>query len=651
MAGNEVEIRVRGTNADAKQTLREVEDAEKKVGEQAKRTGRDFVEQAVAARILGRQIDDLEGEMRDLARQIVRTGDEAQKLKLQEKFDVDRNQLAQLKKLAAAFGEAGGEGGKQFNKSFGEMLGALPGQLKGGAIVAGVALGAALSPLILSAVAAAVLGSVGGGGIAGGIALASRDSRVKDAATGLTDSLAESFEPIGAKFVEPVVRALHSFEGAGARLATNVAPGMEKLARLVDPLADDLGRAADNLGVGFNNSVDGALPVVRAMGDELVEITEAVGDFLETISEDSDGAVLALETISEFLQDQFKLWGYVISGAEQAYEWMVRNGNVAMHVASALGGWIPVIGDIIGRQTQMSDELLMDLGKAKDASDDFKGSLDSQIESLEREQEVVDALTQEFNRLFGIQMGIDEATIRYEKSIDELTESIKENGKTLDVNKEKGRDNREAVLNQIDAIADLRQANIDNGMSIAEADRKYQQQLNSLEKNLLQMGLNRAEVKKIIDAYRGIPSEVSTSVTAPGLAGVLARMRELDRLYYSSPAFVEYRAGERNPSGHAYGGAVSSAATGGNRGGLVQINEQGAEVARLPDGSIVIPHGQSTQMMQNLAGSGGGGVSRLEIVAVRTSGNALMDAIIEGLRFKIDSEGQGDVQQYLGSPA
>lgn len=95
--------------------------------------------------------------------------------------------------------------------------------------------------------------------------------------------------------------------------------------------------------------------------------------------------------------------------------------------------------------------------------------------------------------------------------------------------------------------------------------------------------------------------------------------------------------------GFAHGGIIgaSHAATGGARGGLVEVGEHGRELVRLPYGSQVIPNGKTEDM---LSGRGGGGRSVLEI---RGDGSRLADFLLELLRKAIRERG-GNVQLVLG---
>lgn len=644
---NEIEIRVKGNDSDAQRALDETVKAQKKVGDQAKQTSRDFVAEAAAAKILAREIDVLEDHMRDLARELALTSSETRRLELKEKLKIDQSQVNDLKQFRRVLGEVGTEGGRSFIASLRDSLGSMPSELKG-AMIAGVVGAAVLTaPLVGGAIGAGVLGAVGGGGIIGGIALAAQDPRVaeagQDVGARLMDELRKEF---GTPFVEPVLIALQRVEFIGKRTIHGLSDEVGDLAKLIDPVVDGLDRAAIALGPGLSDGLRAAQPIVRLLGNELPELADSISYAISAVSEESDGATMALAELFNIIEYGIEFTGDFVAAMSAVFEWLVNTTDAVVDFYNA---WNP-IGSIITMTGMLGDEtqaLKNSLAGAKDESHDFNKSTVSTAEALRYEADMAKSLNDAFDRLFGITMSVDEANIRYQKSIDKTIEELKEGKRTLDINSDAGRQNKEAVLDQISAIEDLRQANVANGMSMDEANSKYEKQLTELEKTLLKLGYNKDEVKRLIGAYRDIPSKVSTNVTAPGLAGVLAQMRELDRLYYSSPGFADYRAGERG--GHAYGGIVSSAATGGSRGGTVIMNELGPEVARMPDGSIVIPHGQSTRMMENLAGGMGGGGGRLIIEVPRPTGDALLDAFVEGLRFKIDREGSGNVQDYLGN--
>ena len=128
----------------------------------------------------------------------------------------------------------------------------------------------------------------------------------------------------------------------------------------------------------------------------------------------------------------------------------------------------------------------------------------------------VEDLKAAFDNLFGVRMSYDEALIAYRRGIKDLNDELKTGKRTLDTHTQAGQDNATGVLNQINKIKDLRQANIDNNMTVGEADRVYRNQIGTLRATLLSLGYNETAVDALIGKYKAIPGEVSTDVSAPG---------------------------------------------------------------------------------------------------------------------------------------
>ncbi len=87
---------------------------------------------------------------------------------------------------------------------------------------------------------------------------------------------------------------------------------------------------------------------------------------------------------------------------------------------------------------------------------------------------------------------------------------------------------------------------------------------------------------------------------------------------------------------------INRLAHGGIAGGLAMVGEHGRELVRLPQGSTVIPNGQSENILSQ---QGGGG--KIMLGFERSSGSKLMDAIVDGLQNYVKTRG-GNVQVALG---
>ncbi len=96
---------------------------------------------------------------------------------------------------------------------------------------------------------------------------------------------------------------------------------------------------------------------------------------------------------------------------------------------------------------------------------------------------------------------------------------------------------------------------------------------------------------------------------------------------------LAYRASGGNVSG-AEGAGVATAATGGQRGGMVLVGEAGPELVRLPFGSSVIPNGQTQRMMSEGSKGGDGAVQ----VVMEFAGN--LDSAFATAFMKLQQAGQ-----------
>lgn len=153
---------------------------------------------------------------------------------------------------------------------------------------------------------------------------------------------------------------------------------------------------------------------------------------------------------------------------------------------------------------------------------------------------------------------------------------------------------------------------------------------------------------RILGFFRGIPDRirgffagVTNAITAPFRAAVEGLRNfwnsTLGGRGFTFPGFDP--PGPGSIPGFSF--HIPRLAHGGIRGGLVEVNERGRELIRLPQGSTVIPAGTSAAM---LAGAAGGGRTVIEL---RSDGSRLSDLLIEILRHAIRVRG-GDVQVVLG---
>lgn len=202
-------------------------------------------------------------------------------------------------------------------------------------------------------------------------------------------------------------------------------------------------------------------------------------------------------------------------------------------------------------------------GKESVKTADAIGEVDSAASAAEQQ---VDELSDAFDDLFDVQMTADRAALKLAESTKDLTAELLDGRRTLKLNSEEGRKNRSAVLDQIDAIDDMRKARLDHGESMDEASRKYERDIDGLKRTMRQAGFNKKEIDRLVDSYRDIPGRVKTDVSITGNGAVEGKLSRLaayqEALKKGVP--VKFHGPVRGSDGRYYagGGPVRGPGTG-----------------------------------------------------------------------------------------
>jgi TP901 family phage tail tape measure protein len=154
---------------------------------------------------------------------------------------------------------------------------------------------------------------------------------------------------------------------------------------------------------------------------------------------------------------------------------------------------------------------------AAGATGEAAKSTDDMGKAAEKAKADLDALNKAFKSLFDVQMSADRAAIKYQEGLTSLREELGKGTRTLDLNSAEGRKNRGAVLDQLSAIEDLREARLNEGQSLDVVNKKYKSDVEGLRRSMLQAGFSKKAVDELIGSYRAIPGKVGTNIQTPGL--------------------------------------------------------------------------------------------------------------------------------------
>lgn len=300
------------------------------------------------------------------------------------------------------------------------------------------------------------------------------------------------------------------------------------------------------------------------------------------------------------------------------------------------------------------------------------GLVESMTEMIDAGKQVKDV----FDELNGKALTLAETENKLYDSFDKAKESIKENGKTLDVHTEAGRKNREALLGIAGATRDVLQAMQDSGAPLADINAKYQEARTAFIKAAMAMGSTRAEAIKLADQWVRMPPVVVTEVKTPGLTTASDRVRVLGAQLAALPSSKTIRITTYDKmvtlhGDHAqrWGGITRHAQTGLLRDAGVYSAVSPARYAfaePATGGEAFIPrkgdYGRSMGILNQAAAwygasvmPGGFGTRASSappvIVQVNVSGGSgseLSRALMSTLRAEVSQLG-GDVQDALGS--
>lgn len=242
---------------------------------------------------------------------------------------------------------------------------------------------------------------------------------------------------------------------------------------------------------------------------------------LESIIPGLDGANTSLARTTERVRSMDQALAQLVSGgkaseAKTAFDRLAQTLAVDGVTMEEFRKQFPAYAaavEVAGKQTAKTTDEIAGIGSA--AEDAAKKT---------------EELNAQFEDLFEQQMSADRAALKLQESTASLTEELGKGARTLSTGTEEGRKNRSAVLDQLEAIEDLRQARIDEGMTLDEAAGKYRKDIDGLKKSMQQAGFTKKEIDKLVGSYEKIPDKVNTSVSITGEKPVGQKLTVLSQI-------------------------------------------------------------------------------------------------------------------------
>jgi hypothetical protein len=252
----------------------------------------------------------------------------------------------------------------------------------------------------------------------------------------------------------------------------------------------------------------GPLAEVAARG--FGDLGDALGDALDRITR-SEGTVEGLETLFLALSGTLRVVGHTLGWlGDRFHEFNVFQAKVfgdLEDINKALGldaaaGAFAKLNDVFERMTGTGESLHGMFRKlGSEGVDPFADYLHRAWEEQERLRAETEASTRAIEDFWNQVRAATDADIAWERGLDNLTESVKENGTSLDITTEKGRRNIEAVEAAIEAAQRQYDANVKAGMSAQESGQRFAAEVQHLEDVAAAAGFSRSELEKLSGKY------------------------------------------------------------------------------------------------------------------------------------------------------
>lgn len=530
----------------------------------------------------------------------------------------------------------------------------IAGKAGGPLLAAGLAVGL---PLIGASISGAIVGGVGIGGVLGGVALASQDARVAAAGKVLGNNLMTGLKQDASVFVGPVLEGINKIQSRFETLRPTLQNIFRNSSNFLDPLLDGALDGITALMAGVDVLIGNAGPVIDAFGGAFKTLGESIGEAMATISGGSEDAATAITFLADGLGQAIVNLGRLIRVLTETWGFL----HDATLETISLGEANTALAPTLERSADGARRLGSGTFGAAESMGFMQKSAEEMTFSLEDAEKAVNAVYQANNNLYSSTTNVAEAMAR-------ATKTIKQNGQTLSLNTEAGRENR----NALSSVAGQLQRNYDAYVKVNGVGEGSSRVANNLRGQFVRLATaatgSSREANRLADSLLNIPRNTNPRVTLQGGRALSNEVKDMRNRINSLPrsktitVHVSVTGRERLDSlGHRIGGykasggvvgaggmahgGIKGAADGATSSGMTLVGEYGPELVDLPPGTSVKSNPDTMRIM---SGGGGGNTTGGQVpVVLNVDGRLLVEVLADPIRNYVRSY-QGQVQNAFG---
>lgn len=505
---------------------------------------------------------DLKPYIRDLDRELKAASERFEK-NLRQSF---RDGLKDADRLGDDAGEKLGSGlGRRLRQGLGDKkkppwvnitaalasalddgISALPAEMKA-AIVLGIV---AALPFISGALAGAITAAVGAGFAGIGAFIAFQFEEVEQRGTELLSNLRLLFVRSAEAFGPAMLRALDTIESRFERLAPLLTRLFDESAKFLDPLVNGIMDFVEEVLKGIDAGFGNTAGFINELAVGLKVLGRATGEFFRILAQTGDSG-------EEAFRDLLNLTANLIITLAQMMAIFTELYSIARAFSTLTSPWTTYEMIVSGT----ADTVTRLGARTRDLSNDFTGVIRLTDEETKRLKEMDKALKDAADATYGLV----QSQVDFERSLDRIRDALRENGRTLDITREKGRENVESFLKGLKDAEEATAHQVASGqINSSQAAAYYDVQIQKLRDLATGAGITNAQFDamfgNIIDVAQlrldaqamgltATTSELSNSNSEA--AELLARLKRIRDFRLPSQ-------GTRGFSEFAEGGLVSS---------------------------------------------------------------------------------------------
>jgi hypothetical protein len=428
---------------------------------------------------------------------------------------------------------------------------ALPVELKGVVIAVGASLAAIFATAAGAAINGLLLAAIGGGVLAVMAAVAAKTSNVVQAAfrnvfTPVIDQI-KTFSMIAEG---PLVKSAHILGQAWSDVSDDIRGMFQDVGPEITDLADGIGGFVRGVMPGLREAVAASVPILKELARDLPALGDSVSEMFAAFARGGEGAQKGFRALLMLVSGSLIIIGNVVEFLSNKFNQITTSMQMLTEGLSK----IPLIGhlfegaaDFWRSFNDLGEGSVRSLDATGEAADNTGLALGRQADATNRASQAAQVLSRKMSDLVNTELGAKEASIAFEAALDAVTESAKEHGRSLDIGSEKGRANAETILAGVRAAEAKREADIAlaggeraSAAAVAEANAKYEAQVQQIRAAAKAAGFDQQQVEALIGSLGRIPKNVTTRVTTEY------------RTVGSIPA--DQRVGSGNIRGYATGG-------------------------------------------------------------------------------------------------